>query len=231
MDKELTRTQELDRRHRRIMRLSLLVSVLVHVLIFLWSGRFGPLMVLDSAAGRRTGDDRPSAAGGIQGVTLRVEPEIEVVVRPPDPIVVPDIIVEVEEFRPEIEIDIEGIGFDGLAGDDIGESEGPGLDGGDGTGDGGTGDEGLLRQLPPSPRSLMTAPSGTPSSIRGREIQVAVFVDESGRVVPDSTRIQPPSGNSNYDEELLRRAAQWLFEPASRGGERIAAWFEYTLTF
>ncbi|HWV57253.1 MAG TPA: energy transducer TonB [Longimicrobiales bacterium] len=227
MDHSLTRTEELDRRHRRIMMVSLLLSLLVHASLLLWSSRFHAQVMLDSAAGRRTGDDRAAAAGGVQAVTLRLEQEV--VIRPPEPVTIADVVVEVEEVQPSVEI--EAVGFEGLAGDETGPGEGPGVDDGTGTGDGGTGEEGLFRQLPPTPRSLMTAPSGVPSSIRGKEIQVAVFVDESGRVVPDSTRIQPPSGNSRYDEELMRRAAQWLFEPATRGGERVAAWFEYTLTF
>lgn len=228
-DQALTRTEELDGRHRRIMRWSLLTSVLLHLLLLLWFGRHGARLVLDSAAGPRTGDDRAAAAGGIQAVTLRFEEAV--VVRPPEPVVIPDVVVEVEEVEPEVEIVLEGTGADGLLGHEVGEAQGPGLADGDGTGDGGTGAEGLFRQIPPSPRSLMTAPAGTPSSIRGQEIQVAVFVDENGRVVPDSTRLSRSSGNAKYDEELLRRAAQWLFEPARRGGERVAAWFEYTLTF
>lgn len=223
------RTAELNRHHRRITAWSLLASVVLHLLVILLFGKWDPRLTADAAAGRRTGDDRPAAAsGGL--LALQIRTEQTAIVRPPAPVVAPEFVVEVDEPPPTIEI--SALGQDGLAGIEVGPSDGAGSgDTGAGTGDGGDADDGRLVVLPPSPRSLMTAPMGRPSGLRGREIQVAVFVDETGRVVADSTRLIPPSGNASYDEELRRRAAQWSFEPATRGGRAVAAWFEYTLTF
>jgi hypothetical protein len=55
-------------------------------------------------------------------------------------------------------------------------------------------------------------------------------VDDGGRVIADSTRLRPPTGDTRYDQQLRNQAAQWLFEPARRGGQPVAAWFEYTIT-
>jgi hypothetical protein len=226
-EQPLTRHEELNRRYRRNMRRGLAASILLHLLILLLFSLIHKRYSPGSAAGPRAGDDRAAAAGGLQAVNVR--PLVEVTIRPPDPIVVPDVIVEVEEVQPQIEL--AGAGLDGLAGIDIGPLDGPGLPGGTGQGDGGTDTEGLFRMIAPSPRSMFLPPPGSPSSVRGREVRVLVFVDERGRVVADSTRLVPTTGNAGYDGQIRQRAALWQFDPAKRGGQSIAAWAEYTLTF
>ncbi|NIP60097.1 MAG: hypothetical protein GWM92_17380, partial [Gemmatimonadetes bacterium] len=64
----------------------------------------------------------------------------------------------------------------------------------------------------------------------GTEVQVWVFVDERGRVVPDSTRLRPPTDDRAFNRRLVEEAAQWVFEPARQGGEAVAAWFPYTIS-
>ncbi len=67
-------------------------------------------------------------------------------------------------------------------------------------------------------------------SLRGNPVQVWVFVDEQGRVVPDSTRLEPPTTNLNLNQRLIRDAAQWVFRPAQRRGNAVASWFNYAIT-
>jgi outer membrane biosynthesis protein TonB len=65
--------------------------------------------------------------------------------------------------------------------------------------------------------------------VRGKEIDVWVFVTMKGDVVPDSTRIAPPSGDRKFDERLRKQASEWVFEPAKKEGRAISEWFRYTL--
>jgi hypothetical protein len=60
---------------------------------------------------------------------------------------------------------------------------------------------------------------------------VWVFVDERGRVVSDSTRLEPPTSDRDFNQRLIHSAAEWTFRPALRGGNLVASWFPYTLEF
>ncbi|MXY29612.1 MAG: hypothetical protein F4043_13565 [Gammaproteobacteria bacterium] len=73
--------------------------------------------------------------------------------------------------------------------------------------------------LPPSNRSL-----------RDREVEVWVFVLESGRVAADSVRLMPPTSDRDFNRRLIQEAARWMFEPARRGGMPVAAWFRYVIS-
>jgi hypothetical protein len=66
--------------------------------------------------------------------------------------------------------------------------------------------------------------------LRGREVEVWVFVDERGRVVADSTRLTPPTPDSNFNRLLIREAAEWIFRPAMQGGQPVATWFPYKIS-
>jgi len=109
-----------------------------------------------------------------------------------------------------------------------GEAEGPGRAEGTGQGDGGTADEGLFRLMPPTPRGMIMPP--TNQALRGKQVEVWVFVGEDGRVVPDSTYLRPPTEDRGFNERLLREAAEWVFRPATKGGRPVAAWFPYTIS-
>jgi hypothetical protein len=54
-----------------------------------------------------------------------------------------------------------------------------------------------------------------------------VWVDETGRVVPDSTRLDPPTSDRSLNRRLIAEAADWVFEPARQGGQPVATWFDY----
>lgn len=223
------RTQELSDRYERYLRRGLLASVLFHVILFLIFGGRGTPPVPFSAAGPRAGDDRAAAAGGgaVQSVQLR-EVRPQEVPRPEIPLPMP-----VEFEVDPIESEIEPVAFsdlEGMLGDQRGPEQGAGIEGGEGRGDGGTASEGRFRVIPPSPRGMILPPSNRPRSVRGKEITIYVFVTERGRVVPDSTLLRPASGDRSFDEELRRQAAEWVFEPARRGGQRIAEWFRYTVS-
>jgi len=202
----------------RVLRIALFVSLLFHVFVFtVW--RVVPLPPSPlSAAGPRAGDFR-AAGGGMQSVNLRVPPS-----RPIIPPRVPIITLEMTdpvEFDPEPQIDLAAV-----TGDAPGMAEGPpGIEGGQGRGDGGTAAEGYFTVIPPSPRGMIIPPYS--KSLRGTQVEVWVFVDVAGKVVADSTRLNPPTSDRGYNRRLIAEAAEWVFNPAKRNDEPVASWFHY----
>jgi hypothetical protein len=80
---------------------------------------------------------------------------------------------------------------------------------------------------PPLPRSIVI-----PQILAGQglgEIQIDVFVDESGRVVSDSTRIFSPNASSSVQSQLFDKASEWMFDPARISGKPVGSWFSYTI--
>jgi len=205
----------------RVFRIALGVSVLLHLFIFaFW--RVVPLPPSPfSAAGPRAGDFR-AAGGGMQALNLRVPPA-----RPITPPRVPIITLEMTDpvdFDPDPQIDLAA-----MTGDAPGMADGPpGLEGGQGRGDGGTAAEGLFRLVPPSPRGMIIPPMNR--SLRGKQVEVWVFVDATGRVVADSTRLNPPTSDRGFNRRLIQEAAEWIFDPARKDDLPVAAWFPYTIS-
>ena len=211
-----------DRRigERKYWRAGMALSVAIHLFLLVFWQVPASTMSPYAAAGPNAGDNR-AASGSMQALRLALAP--------PRPIVPPrmpaPVLAEVEpvEFDDNVEVD-----FSSLLGERPGEGEGPGLEEGEGRGDGGTAAEGRSRTIPPSPRSMILPPSNR--SLRGKEVEVRVFVSETGRVVADSTRLLPPTSDSDFNRRLIQEAARWMFEPARRGGTPIATWFFYTIS-
>jgi len=207
--------QERREGERNVWRAGLALSLLLHILVYVfWPTGEVPVATIASA-GPRTGDVQ-AAGGQMEALNLRVEQRREIT-PPPVPTVTPDPVDM--DFQPEPATN---------AGDVLGDrpaSPGSGLPDAVGGGDGGTSEEGRYRRRPPSPRGMIMPPSN--EELKGTRIQVWVFVDERGRVVPDSTRLED---NGEFNRRLLEEAAQWVFEPAREGGEPVAAWFPYTIS-
>lgn len=213
-------TAEDRRRHeRRIWRTGLWLSLLVHLLVLLGSrGAVIPLSPF-AAAGPRVGDNR-AASGSMQVVSLRTPPTVQIV---PPPIPIPtDIAVEPVQFEQEIVTDPAS-----ALGEAPGLDEAPGMENGDGQGDGGNSDEGFFRLQPAVPRGVIIPPNH--DSLRGKAIQVWVFVNERGRVVADSTRLEPPTSSGDLNRQLIREASEWMFRPAVQEGKAVASWYPYRI--
>ena len=88
--------------------------------------------------------------------------------------------------------------------------------------------EGSLSRIPATPRNIII-PSNR-NDLRGKEIQVWVFVDEDGDVIADSTYLEPVGGDPDFNQHLILEAAEWLFRPATWAGEPIASWFTYRIS-
>jgi hypothetical protein len=207
-------------RERQLWRRSFAIAVVAHLALFLLWRSDRPLLSSAAAAGPRAGDDR-AAAGSMQALNL-ITPPRPPIVPPPVPLPTVDPI-ELIDFDEEASFEPEG-----LAGIEVGPLEGPGRDDGTGAGDGGTSDAGLFRMTPPNPRGMIIPPAS--DKLKGREVEVWLFVDASGRVVPDSTVIRPPTSDRDYNRRLIREAAEWVFDPARKGGQPVAAWTSYRIS-
>ncbi len=208
------------RRERKIWRTGLLVSVLFHLLVFFaWRGNVLPLSPF-AAAGPRAGDNR-AAAGSMQAMNVRTPPPTPVV---PPPVPIPtEVAIDPVEFDEATQLDPAAV-----LGDAPGVGDVPGLETGTGLGDGGNADAGRYRLEPPSPRGMIIPPANR--SLRGTEVQVWVFVDEVGRVVADSTRLDPPTRDRDFNRRLIREAAEWVFRPARQEGRAVSSWFPYKIS-
>jgi outer membrane biosynthesis protein TonB len=231
-----SRWESLRRRWDRVFRVSFVVSVLLHALVVLLFRQAAAIPDVPSrAAGEDANDARAAAGGGMEIIALRIAtppPVAEVKPKPPTPTPVPVPVPRPVEVKPREPSSVPSAlpGVDVSAGEGRGSEAGPGTETGTGRGAGGTGESGLDRIIPPSPRGLILPPSDRPGHVRGKEINVYVFVTERGRVQPDSTRFSPGSGDAKFDNRLKRQAAEWVFTPAQRDGRPVAGWFQYTIT-
>lgn len=204
---------------RKIWRAGLVGSLGLHILVFVLFSTRGLLESPFAAAGPKAGDDR-AASGGLQAMNVRIPP--------PRPLIPPKIplplVIDVQPVEIEDDVRIETAS---ILGENPG-NEGPGLDMGDGRGDGGTAEEGRFRLVPPSPRGMIIPPAN--KKLKGESVQVWVFVNVSGRVVADSTQLRPPTSDRDFNERLIREAAEWIFEPGRKDGKPVATWFPYTIS-
>jgi hypothetical protein len=227
--------RERRERERKVWRIGLLLSVLFHLLLlFVGPPAPGPESPF-AAAGPRAEDDR-AAQGSMVALQISSAPP-DAAVPPPELVVAevepPPEEVEVEpDATPEVAPDTPELPEPGT-GDTQGVDPDPtaaetGTPTGTGEGDGGTTEEGRFRLVPPTPRGLIIPP--TNNRLRGQEIQVWVFVNEDGRVVADSTRIEPPTSDRRFNQQIITEAAQWVFQPARRDGRPVPSWFPYTIS-
>jgi protein TonB len=63
------------------------------------------------------------------------------------------------------------------------------------------------------------------------EVRLRLFVDSTGRVVPESTRVATSSGTRGLDSAAVRGAAQLRFAPAHRDGQPVAMAFYQPVIF
>lgn len=207
------------RRERSVWRRGLAVSLLLHLAVLIvWRGPVVPPEP-SSAAGPDRGDPR-AAAGAMQAMNIRAA-QVTPVVPPPVPVAV-DVVVEPVTFE-----DAQPTDPAELIGDRPGLDEAPGVEAGTGGGNRGDAAAGADAWSPPSPRGMILPP--TNRQLRGTEVEVWVFVDAAGRVVADSTRLEPPTRDRDFNRRLVREAAEWVFRPATRGGVAVAAWFPYRI--
>ncbi len=212
------------RRERKVWRIALLLSVLIHLLIVLLSYSGAERLTPYAAAGPASGDDAAApGGGGMRSIVLQQPQEITVPPRPKVPLIEPvdvDMPDEPELSLNQVELRDPGEGLR------EGPESGAGLPGGEGEGDAGNAMSGRRRLIPPTPRGIIMAPLDRPSSVRGRDVTVWVFINQAGTV--DSVRLEPATPDRSYNRSLIREARDWVFEPAMRAGRTVATWWSYT---
>ncbi|HSG80779.1 MAG TPA: hypothetical protein VLC48_00910 [Gemmatimonadota bacterium] len=217
--------EERFRRERKTWRIGLLASLLFHAFLLLFFINQSERLTPYAAAGPASGDPRAApGGGGMRSVVLRPPVEIQIPPRPESPVIEPvPVEMPIEEAVLALsEVDLPDPG----EGTREGAESGEGLPGGEGGGDAGNAMSGLRRLIPPVPRGVIMAPLQRPASVRGREVTVWVFINQAGAV--DSVRLDPPTPDGGYNDNLMREARQWVFEPALRAGRPVATWFSYT---
>lgn len=223
------------RRYERALVVGLLVSVLIHVaLVLAWRAPLPQPHSPFSAAGPPNHDDRAARGGGMREVRLSYATPITPPA-PPVAVPVPDAVVPPTpqpKLQPHVKVQAAPIDIRAPAGT-VGQGDlkgqGPGRADGTGRGAGGTEESGAYHGVPPTPRGMILPPADRPKGVRGKQIAVWVFVNAAGRVIPDSTRLMPPTGNNGFDKRLRQLAAEWVFVPGRRDGHAVAEWFRYVL--
>lgn len=188
----------------------MLASLLFHVLVFLVSGRRPIPTLAEAVAG--PGADLPAARGGMEAMSIRIPPS-----RPLTPPALPiptDIEVEPVDLDSEVDFDLAAL---------LGDPGVPGPPGLEGDGEG-TGTDGLAIDTEPRHRGMIVPPTG-----KKYATDVWVFIDEFGRVVADSTRLDPPTKDRKLNRKLIAEAAEWRFYPATRRGRPVAVWHMFSI--
>ncbi len=210
------------RRERKVWRTAFLLSVLLHLMLFLgWRGAVVIPPSPFSAAGPRAGGDL-AAQGGMHAMNIRMPTAPHPIPRPPIPIIA-KVDVKPVKFTDSIPRDLAS-----LTGGQPGDASSAGLPNGTGKGAGGTAASGRYRLDPPVPRGMIIPPAN--KNLKGTTVEVWVFVDVRGNVVADSTRLNPPTRDSDFNKRLIREAAQWVFRPAQKDGKAVPSWFPYKIS-
>jgi hypothetical protein len=218
------RAEQRRRQERKIWRTGILVSVLFHLILFIgWKGTVIPESPF-SARGPKAGDYR-AAGGSMQAMNLSI-PASRPIIRPPVPLAVAvelePVVIAADPLPDRAAILGDGPGLGSGTGSGSATGAGPGK------GAGGNADEGRYRLEPPTPRGMIIPPAN--KNLKGTTVEVWVFVDERGRVVPDSTRLDPPTRDRGFNQRLIREAAEWVFRPAMQAGKAVGSWFPYQIS-
>lgn len=220
---------ELGRKvYRRGVRIGIGASVGFHVLVLLMWRTDLPPLPMTVAAGPRTGSAVAAAGGGaLQAMNLAPPRTIEV---PPPPTPMPEFMEpELEMNMPE-EPQLTAQNLD-MAGNSSfkGTQRGPGLEGYDGGGDGGSDAEGRYRVTAPEPRSIIPE-WDPPSEVKGMQVMVRVLIDPYGNPVGD-VELRPSTPDRKFNKRLREKVLQMDYKPARRQGRAITAWAEMTFVF
>ncbi len=229
-DKPLTSSRlELGRQvYRRGLRIGIGVSIGLHLAVLLpWRNELPPLPTT-VAAGPRTGSAVAAAGGGaLLAMNLAPPRTIEV---PPPPTPMPEFMEpEVDVNTPE-EPQLTAQNLD-MAGNASfrGAQGGPGLEGYDGGGDGGSDAEGRYRVTAPEPRSIIPE-WDPPSDAKGMPVIVRVLIDPHGNPASD-VELRPNTPNRKFNKRLREKVLRMDYKPARRQGRAITAWAEMTFVF
>lgn len=199
----------------------MLLSTAAHLAVFLlWRGDV-PLVSLGPAV--RTAYAVAPGGGSMQALDLPAATRVEI---PPPP--TPKLAID----APTVEYDQPPVILQGLTLQPSATAGGiPGLDTGlfgpgEGEGEGGGSD---AEYTSPIPRSIVPH-WDPPAAVRGMEVTVRVFVDESGTPTGE-VELDPPTPHRGFNREIVERVRRMEYRPARRNGSPVAGWAEITFVF
>jgi hypothetical protein len=225
-----------------------IVSLLVHTAIIVglvWLGH-------DVLSGGAGGPGEQGGGGGRAGAgrtfTLFTLPALDpapATELPPAPRVIPPPLASIptDLAVPTFEIPREALsapapaatpvsttgGGTGGTGGGTGGRDGPGTGPGSGAAQGpGTGGEGGYI-FPASPRWTIVPPGSPPAGVRGQTYVVKFWVSIDGRVT--RVEVDPPIRDAAYRREFMDRMKEYLFNPATSNGQRVASVFSIRISY
>ena len=206
-----------DRLSRRILAWGFLVSVVFHAgVLFLWRGALVPLS--EESRAREVGTRPDIPAGTLIGIRVRLvsqkippPPRPQLVLEQP---AIPEIafrrLLMARAFSAPLLRPV-GLGAAGVGAASLGEEDGPG------------------RATPPIPRSVLPE-WGPPSSVRGMEVVVRVFVDRTGTPT-GQVELIPSTPDPGFNRRLEEKILRMEFHPARLDGIAVPGWAEITFIF
>lgn len=206
-----------DRLSRRILAWGFLVSVLLHVgVLYLWRGALVPPS--EESRAREVGTRPEPQAGTLIGIRVRLASQK--IPPPPRPqLVLESPVIPEIAFRQSLTVRTlsapmlrpVALGSAGVRAARLGEEDGPG------------------RVTPPIPRSVLPE-WGPPSSVRGMEVVVRVFVDRTGTPT-GQVELIPSTPDLGFNRRLEEKVLRMEFHPARLDGIAVSGWAEITFVF
>ncbi len=207
-----------SRRERSLWASALLLSVALHALAFLlWRGAAplgDPLMA-------HLPGSHPRMGGGAAPAVLLASPRQARIPPPPAPVLA----IEAPEVEPDEPASPS-------SGPDLRPAAAlalPGIGGGTGPGAAGRGSGEGSDYVSPVPRSVLPY-WDPPPSVRGLEVTVRIFVDETGRPT-GMVELDPPTPDGRFNKEIITRVRRMEYHPARRNGAPVPGWAEITFVF
>lgn len=208
------------RRFRLPLAVGLLLSVLVHLVLFAVTGRSEATLASGAGPAARAVPPRPPAPvpDALHALNVReVRPEVIRVPARPRAVTAEPPAVEAASSAEDL-----------FAGAELAAPSGAGPGGAGAAG--GEGDDGARIATPPVPRSVMPE-WNAPASARGLAVTVRVRVDSAGAPTGPVV-LEPRTPDEDFNRRLASTVRAMRFSPArTADGRAVAAWAELTFTF
>ena len=206
-----------DRRQRKVLGWSLLVSAVLHGILFVAWRDASSAPAGGSAESARAAPTLAYGGGALQAIRVSAPRPFEIPA-PPEPAELTDeLVLDVLEVGGPVSVTL---GRPGLArGDASGSGSSPG------SGLGGTGS----RTTSPVPRSIVPE-WDPPGDVRGMRVTARVLVSAEGRPLGE-VELVPPTPDQTFNRRLVEKVLKMQYIPGRRDGEPVEAWAEITFVF
>ncbi len=207
-----------DRQQRRVLGWSLLVSAVLHGILFVaWRGVPSGGLAGGPAESARAAPTLAYGGDALQAISVSAPRPFEIPA-PPEPAELTDeLVLDVLEVGGPVSVTL------GLPGPVRGEATGSGSSPGPGLGGTGT------PTTSPVPRSIVPE-WDPPGQVRGMRVTARVLVSAEGRPLGE-VELVPPTPDQTFNRRLVEKVLQMQYIPGRRDGEPVEAWAEITFVF